>query len=212
MTTRDPRRRAQRYDGPIRRQQFIRWLIVGVRGLAMPTVLLSLLLAVDVVLPGTEEEGIVYRRTVDAQWVGPDGFNLAVGWPHRSDCLEERTDSGKQVLFTMRPGCSGPVGVSAGFGRQFEGGDTLRVERTPVYGQVRAVQRTADGDHEERYSLLGIGLYVAIGFLPVLSLGNEFAVYSSAGAVTRYHAVYVLPALCAEALHVWLFLRALGVG
>jgi hypothetical protein len=212
MTTRDPRHRARRYDGALRRQQFARWLIGGVRALAVPTVLLSLLFAADVVLPGTAETAIAYRRAIDDRWVGPDGYSVAVGWPDRPDCVERRAGSEQRLLFTTRPGCSGRVNVSASFGRQLLGGDTVRVSRTPLFERVRAVRRPADGLQDRWYPLSDIGLYVVLGLVPLLSFGRKFAVYSTVEGHPRHHVVYVLPALAAEALYVWLLGQALGSG
>lgn len=211
MTTRDPRHRSRRYDGALGRQQFMRWLILGVRVLAVPTVLMSLLLAVDAVLPGTGEDGVVYRRATDARWVGTDGYELSLGWLHRSGCLEQQEESGRHVLFPERPGCSGTVDVSPQFGRRMSGGDTVRVVRTPLYGQTKAVKDGVDGSEDRRSSLLGIGLYVLLGLVPLLSFGEGFAVYSEEGAAVRYHGAYVLPVLVAEAVYMWLLWQALGL-
>lgn len=210
MMARDPRPRTRRYDGAVGRRQFVRWIIEGVRLLAVPTVALSLLLAVDVVLPGTVEEGIPYRRSVDSRWLVEDGYNVAVGWPHRSGCLEQGDQSDQQFLYTNRPGCSGSVAVSAAFGGQLARGDTVQVLRTPLFRRVRAVQRSATGREDRWYPLLDIGLFVALGFLPLLSFGKHFAVYSSAEEPTQYHIAYILPALIAEALYVWLLVQAMG--
>lgn len=104
MTSRDPRRRTHRYDGAVRRRQFIRWVIGGVRLFAVPTVALSLLLAVDVALPGAVEEGtgtepevelfgvhtrhaVVHCR-VGALWKGRDGRRLS---PFCAETARERT-------------------------------------------------------------------------------------------------------------------------
>ena len=114
MTTRDPRHRGRRYDGAVGRQQLARWTIRTIRVLAVPTVLLSLLLAIDVVLPGTTEVGISYDLALSSSWLGPDGVDVSVGWPDRPDCLEQRGESGRRLLFTTRPGCAGTVTVSPG--------------------------------------------------------------------------------------------------
>lgn len=212
MTARDPRNRGRRYDGAVGRRQFARWIIRGIRMLAVPTVVLSLLLAADVVLPGTTEQGLVYRRAVNAQWAGPDGIDVSVGWPNRPNCLEQGGNSGRTLLFTTRPGCAGTLSVSAPFGRRLAGNDTLHVVRTPLFGQVRTVHRPADGRTDAWYPLWNLGLYVAIGLVPLLSFGREFGVYDTTGGVSRYHFAYLLPALAAEALYAWLLAQALGGG
>lgn len=212
MTSRDPRHRARRYDGAVRRRQFIRWVIGGVRLLAVPTALMSLLLAVDVVLPGTAEEGIPYRRSVDSRWLIEDGYNVSVGWPHRPGCLERQEGSERHLLFTTRPGCSEGIAVSAAFGGGLARGDTVRVVRTPLFQRIRAVQRSSTGRRDRWYPLLDIGLFVALGFIPLLSFGKHFAVYSSTEEPTQYHVMYVLPALIAETLYVWLLVQAVGGG
>lgn len=212
MTTRDPRNRGRRYDGAVGKRQFARWVIRGIRMLAVPTVALSLLLATDVVLPGTAEQGLVYRRAVNTRWTAPDGINVSVGWPDRPDCLEQREDSGQTLLFTTRPGCAGTLSVSFAFGRRLAGKDTLRVVRTPLFGQVRAVHRPSDGRTDEWYPLWDLGLYVAIGLVPLLSFGREFGVYDTTDGVSRYHFAYLLPALIAEALYAWLLVQVIGGG
>lgn len=212
MTTRDPRNRGRRYDGAVGQRQFARWIIRGIRTLAVPTVVLSLLLAVDVVLPGTTEQGLVYRRAVNSGWVSPDGIDVSMGWPNRPNCLEQREDSGRTLLFTTRPGCEGTLSVSTAFGRRLAGNDTLRVVRTPLFGQVRAVHRPADGHTDGWYPLWDLGLYVAIGLVPLLSFGRKFGVYDTTGKVSRYHFAYLLPALAAEALYAWLLAQAVGGG
>jgi hypothetical protein len=210
MTTRDPRNRSRRYDGAVGQRQFARWVIRGIRTLAVPTVVLSLILAVDVALPGTAERGLVYRRAVDTRWTGPDGVDVSVGWPNRPNCLEQREGSGRTLLFTTRPDCAGTLSVSLAFGRRLAGNDTLRVLRTPLFGQVRAVHCPADGHTDEWYPLWDLGLYVAIGLVPLLSFGRKFGVYDTTGGVSRYHFAYLLPALAAEALYVWLLAQAVG--
>lgn len=212
MTTRDPRNRGRRYDGALGRRQFARWIIRGIRTMAVPTMVLSLLLAADVVLPGTTEQGLVYRRAVNAQWMAPDGIDVSVGWPNRPDCLEQREDAGRTLLFTTRPGCAGTLSVSAPFGRRLAGNDTLRVVRTPLFGQVRAVHRPASGQTDGWYPLWDLGFYVVVGLVPLLSLGRDFGVYDTTQGVSRYHFAYLLPALAAEALYAWLLLRAAGGG
>lgn len=212
MTTRDPRHRSHRYDGAIRRRQFVRWTIRGIRALAVPTAVLSLLLLVDVMLPGTSETGISYRRAVDTRWLGPNGVDVSVGWPNRPDCLEEREDSGRHLLFTTRPGCAGTVSVSTPFGRRLTGNDTLRVVRTPLFGQVRSVYRPANEETDRWHPLLDLGFYVVIGLVPLLSFGRDFGVYNTSGGVSRYHFAYLLPALAAEALYAWLLVQAMGGG
>lgn len=212
MKTRDPRHRARRYDGAVGRRAFAQWTIRGIRALAVPTVILSLLLAVDVVLPGTAEVGLAYRSTVHTRWLGPAGIDVAVGWPDRSGCLEQREASGGRLLFTTRPGCAGTVAVSAAFGRRVAGNDTLRVVRTPIFSQVRAVHHTNDGRWDRWYPLWDLGLYVLIGLVPLLSYGRAFGVYDTAGGVSRYHFAYLLPALAAEAFYGWLLVQAVGGG
>lgn len=212
MTRRDPRHRSHRYDGAVHRRQFARWTIRGIRALAVPTAVLSLLLLVDVVLPGTPETGLSYRRAVDTRWLGPNGVVVSVGWPNRPDCLEERKDAGRDLLFTTRPGCAGTVSVSTSFGRRVAGTDTLRVVRTPLFGQVRSVHHPADGATDRWYPLWDLGLYVGIGLVPLLSFGRHFGVYDTAGGVSRYHFAYLLPALAAEALYAWLLVQGVGGG
>ncbi len=212
MTTRDPRHRGRRYDGAIGRRRLARWTIRGIRALAAPTVILSLLLAVDVVLPGTTERGIAYRLDVDARWLGPDGIDVAVGWPNRSGCLKQPDASGRRLLFTTRPGCAGTMAVSAAFGRRIAGGDTLRVVRTPIFGQARAVHHPADGRQDQWHSLWTLGLFVGVGLIPLLSFGRAFGVYDTTGGISRYHFVYLFPALAAEAFYGWLLAQAVGGG
>lgn len=207
MTRRDPRNRGRRYDGAVGERWFARWIIRAIRALAVPTVGLSLLLAVDVVLPGTAEQGLVYRRAVDSHWVGPDGVAVSVGWPNRPNCLEQRADSGKKLLFTTRPGCATTLSVSPSFGRRVAGNDTLRVVRTPLFRQVRAVQRT-DERTVDWYPLWDLGFYVVVGLVPLLSFGQDFGVYETTGGVARYHVAYLLPAAAAEALYAWLVVEA----
>jgi len=210
MSTRDPRHRGRRYDGAAGRRELARWTIRGIRALAVPTVLLSLLLAVDVVLPGPSEIGLAYRSTLNARWLGPTGIDVAVGWPDRSGCLEQREDSGRRLLFTTRPGCAGTVAVSTDFGRRVAGNDTLRVVRTPIFGQVRAVHHPTGDRWDRWYPLWTLGLYVVIGLVPLLSFGRAFGVYDMAGGVSRYHFAYLLPALAAEAVYGWLLVQAVG--
>jgi len=210
MTTRDPRHRGRRYDGAVGRRAFARWTIRGVRALAVPTVLMSLLLMVDAVLPGRAEVGLAYRSTVDTRWLWPTGVDVAVGWPDRSGCLEQRDASGRRLLFTTRPGCAGTVAVSAPFGRRVAGNDTLRVVRTPLFGQVRAVHHPEDGRWDRWYSLLNLGLFVGIGLVPLLSFGRDFGVYDTAGGVSRYHFTYLLPALAAEAFYGGILVQAVA--
>ena len=212
MTTRDPRHRGRRYDGAVGQRQFARWTIRGIRALAVPTVALSLLLALDAVLPGAAEVGLAYRRTVDFRWLGPNGIGVAVGWPNRSGCVEQREESGRRLLFTTRPGCSGTVAVSFDFGRRLAGNDTLRVVRTPLFGQIRAVHRPSDGKWDRWYPLWDLGLAVVIGLVPLLSFGRAFGVYDTTGGVSRYHFAYLLPALAAEAFYGWLLVQAVAGG
>lgn len=208
MTQRDPRVRGRRYDGTVGRRQLFRWVIRGVRLLAFPTAILSLLLAVDVMLPGSVEEGIVYRGSTDARWLGPDRISYEVGWPARSGCVEER-DSGRRYLFTVRPGCSGVVHTRVGFGRAVEGGDTLQVRRTPLFGNVREVRHPSSGRRDREGPFWDLGLLVGLGIIPLVSLGDGFAVLSTTGRQPRYHLVYVLPALFAELVYIWLFLSTI---
>lgn len=211
MTTRDPRHRGRRYNGAVGQRALARWLIRGIRVLAVPTVALSLLLAVDILLPGTTETGISYRRALTSHWLTPDGIEVSVGWPDRPACLEERGDSGRRLLFTTRPGCAGSVGVSLDFGRRIAGNDTLRVVRTPIFGQVRAVQHPSDG-RQDRRPLWGLGAYLVLGLVPVLSFGRNFGVHGGSSDAPRYHFAYLLPALAAEALYAWLLVQAVGGG
>lgn len=208
MTRRDPRDRSRRYDADVGRRELYRWTIWTVRLLAVPTALLSLLLLMDVVSPGDVEEGIVFRRAVDARWLGPDGYAVSVGWSQRAGCLE-RDASGRQLLYTVRPGCSGTVEMRQSLGGPLARGDTLHVIRTPVFDQVRAIEHRATGQRDGWYPLVDIGIFVLLGFIPLLSFGRNFAVYSIEGGGPRYHLVYVLPSLTAEALYVWLAVGAL---
>lgn len=210
MSGRDPRHRGRRYDGAVRRRQFVRWVIGGARLLAVPTLLMSLLLGIDALLPGTEEEGIAYRRSVDARWLVPDGYTVEVGWPNRSGCVEARKDGAGQLLFTTRAGCSGSVAVGAGLGRRLAGGDTLRVVRTPLFEYVREIRRPANGQRDRTGSLLTIWLYVAIGLVPLVSFGRGFAVHHTSEGPRRRYIAYVLPVLLAEAVYVGLLLQVLG--
>lgn len=209
MTTRDPRHRGRRYDGAVGRRAFARWTIRGIRVLAVPTVCISLLLGLDILLPGPTETGIAYRRTVEARWVAPTGINVSVGWPDRAGCLERREPSGRRLLFTTRPGCAGTVAVSVDFGRRLVGNDTLRIARTPLFGQVRAVSHPATERRDEWYPLWDLGLYLLIGLVPLLSFGRAFGVYDTASGITRYHFAYLLPALTAEAFYAWLVAGAI---
>jgi len=210
MTTRDPRHRGRRYDGAVGRRAFAQWTIRGIRVLAVPTVLMSLLLAVDAVLPGTSEVGLAYRSTVQTRWFGPTGVEVAVGWPDRDGCLEQQEGSGRRLLFTTRPGCAGTVAVSTPLGRHVAGNDTLRVVRTPLFGQVRAVHHPAEGRWDRWHPLWTLGLYVVIGLVPLLSFGRDFGVYGTTGEASRYHFAYLLPALAAEALYAWLLVQAVA--
>ena len=156
MTTRDPRHRGRRYDGAVGRRELTRWIIRGIRVLAVPTAALSLLLAVDIALPGTAETGITYRRALAPNWLAPDGVEISVGWPDRPNCLDERPDTGRRLLFTTRPGCAGSVAVSLDFGRRVTGNDTLRVFRTPVFGRPNGFCRAGAGQRHSavRWTLL----------------------------------------------------------
>lgn len=209
MTSRDPRRRGHRYDGTVGQRELVQWLIWGIRVLAVPTAALSLLLAADVMLPGTAETGISYRRAVASPWLSPGGMHVSLGWPDRPDCLEQRGDSGRRFLFTTRPGCAGTVTVSFDFGAQLAGNDSLRVVRTPIFGQVRAVQRPGDGA-TDRHPLWDLGLSIVLGLVPLLSFGRTFGVYAGTADAPRYHFVYLLPALVAEALYAWLLVQTLS--
>lgn len=210
MKPRDPRHRGRRYDGAVRRRQFVRWTIGAVRVLAVPVVVMSVLLGLDVLLPGTTEEGIAYRRTVENRWFAPDGFSIGVGWPHRSGCTEQRTEGSGRLLFVTRDSCSGSVDVGVHFGRALSGRDTLHVVRTPVFERVRAVRRPSDGLQDRRYPLLNIGIFVAIGLIPLLSFGRDFAVHPTSGGPRRRYIAYVLPVLLAEAVYVVLLVQVLG--
>jgi hypothetical protein len=101
------------------------------------------------------------------------------------------------------------VAVGLDFGRRVTGNDTLRVVRTPVFGRVRAVQRPADG-RQDRRPLWGLGAYVVIGLVPLLSFGRGFGVLGGPRDAPRYHFAYLLPALAAEALYAWLLVQAVG--
>ena len=209
MTTRDPRHRDRRYDGSVGQRERARWAIRGIRVLAVPTGVLSLLLAADILLPGPTEPGIAYRRAVTAPWLGPAAVEVSVGWPDRPNCLEQRGDSGRRLLFTTRPGCAGTLTVGMELGGQLTGTDTLQVVRTPLFGQVRAVRHPPDGPPDRR-PLWGLAGMVALGLVPLLSFGRDFGVYGGTEAAPRYHAAYLLPALAAEALYAWLLVQALG--
>ena len=208
MTTRDPRHRGRRYDGAAGRRELARWTIRGIRALAIPTVLMSLLLAVDVVLPGPSEIGLAYRSTVNARWLGPTAVDVAVGWPDRPGCLETRGDTGRRVLFTTRSGCAGTVTVSPRLGRHIAKRDTLRVIRTPLFGQVRTVSHPAANQTDRWMPLRDLGLAVLVGLVPLLSFGRAFGVYDIRDGVSRYHFAYLLPALLAEAFYGWLLVQA----
>ena len=208
MTRRDPRHRGLRYDGAAGRRELAQWVIRGLQILAVPTVLLSLLLAVDAVLPGTSEVGLAYRSTVNARWLGPTAVDVAVGWPDRPGCLETRGDAGRRFLFTTRPGCAGTVAVSPTLGRRVTERDTLRVVRTPLFGQVRTVSHPAADQTDRWVPLWDLGLAVLVGLVPLLSFGRAFGVYDTQDGVSRYHVVYLLPALLAEAFYAWLLVRA----
>jgi len=210
--TRDPRNRRRRYDGAVGRRQFAEWIIRAVRALALPTAALSVILMVDVVLPGTSEQGLVYRRSVEAGWLGPDAIDVSVGWPNRPQCLEERGEAGRKFLFTTRPGCAGTVSVSVPFGRTVVGNDTLRVVRTPLFDRVRTVHTPTNEHAGDWYPLWDIGLLIVVGLVPLLSFGRNFAVYTASDDVPRYHFAYILPALAAEALYVWLLLETVPGG
>ncbi len=212
MSLRDPRHRSRRYDGSIGQRELAQWMILGIRVLAVPTVLLSLLLAIDTALPGSSEVGLAYRSTFNARWLGPTAVDISVGWPDRTGCLEQREDSGRRFLFTTRPGCAGTVSVSTNVGRRIAGRDTLRVVRTPLFGQVRTVHHPATNQTDRWYPLWDLGIAVLIGLVPLLSFGRAFGVYDTTDGVSRYHAVYFLPALAAEAFYVWLFVQAVGGG
>lgn len=210
MRSRDPRHRGRRYDGAVRRRQFVRWTIGAVRMLAVPVVLMSVLLGVDVVLPGTTEEGIAYRRTLETRWLVPDGYTIGVGWSNRAGCTEQHSEGSRRLLFLDREGCSGSVGVGARFGRALSGSDTLHVVRTPLFERVREVRRPSDGLRDQMYSLLQIGGFVLIGLIPLLSFGRGFAVHPTHEGPNRRYIAYVLPALLAEAVYVALLVQVLS--
>ena len=209
MTARDPRHRGRRYDGAVGRRALARWTIGGIRVLAVPTVALALLLAVDLALPGSAETGISYRRAFTSHWVAPDGVEVSVGWPNRPNCVEERDDTERRLLFTTRRGCAGSVAVGLDFGRRIAGHDTLQVVRTPIFGRVRAVERPSDARRDRR-PLWDLGAYVVLGLVPLLSFGRGFGVLGGRGAAPRYRFAYLLPALAAEALYAWLIVQAVG--
>lgn len=210
MTTRDPRHRRRRYDGAVGWQILVAWIIRASRLLAVPTVFLSLLLAVDALVPGPVEEGIAYRRAPDSAWLGAGGYTVTVGWPEREDCLERRAD-GRRLLYTTRPDCSGEVTVGAALGRGLTGSDTLLIARTPIFGQVRAVRHPATAERDEWHPLLTIGFYVAVGLVPLVSFGSGFAVHAGRSPLgaSRRRLAYVLPVLIAEAVYVALVVQAL---
>lgn len=208
MTRRDPRHRGLRYDGAAGRRELAQWVIRGLQILAVPTVLLSLLLAVDAVLPGASEVGLAYRSTVNARWLGPTAVDVAVGWPDRPGCLEKRGDAGRRFLFTTRPGCAGTVAVSPTLGRRVTERDTLRVVRTPLFGQVRTVSHPAADQTDRWVPLWDLGLAVLVGLVPLLSFGRAFGVYDTQDGVSRYHVAYLLPALLSEAFYAWLLVQA----
>ncbi len=208
MTRRDPRHRGRRYDGAAGRRELAQWGIRGIQVLAVPTVLLSLLLAVDAVLPGSSEVGLAYRSTVNARWLGPTAVDVAVGWPDRPGCLETRGDAGRRLLFTTRSGCAGTVAVSPTLGRRVAERDTLRVVRTPLFGQVRTVSHPAANQTDRWVPLRDLGLAVLVGLVPLLSFGRAFGVYDTRDGVSRYHFAYLLPALLAEAFYGWLLVQA----
>lgn len=210
MRPRDPRHRGRRYDGVVRRRQFVDWAIGAVRVFAVPVVIMSVLLALDVLLPGSTEEGIAYRRTVESRWFAPDGFTIGVGWPQRPGCTEQRPEDSRRLLFVVRDGCSGSVEVGAQFGRALSGRDTLHVERTPIFERVREVRRPSDGLRERTFPLLKIGFFVIVGLLPLLSFGRGFAVHPTPEAPRRRYIAYVLPVLLAEAVYVVLLVRVLS--
>ena len=209
MTRRDPRHRGLRYDGAAGRRELAQWVIRGLQILAVPTVLLSLLLAVDAVLPGASEVGLAYRSTVNARWLGPTAVDVAVGWPDRPGCLETRGDAGRRLLFTTRLGCAGTVTVSPRLGRHIAERDTLRVIRTPLFGQVRTVSHPAADQTDPWGPLWDLGLAVLVGLVPLLSFGRRFGVYDTQDGVSRYHFAYLLPALLAEAFYGWFLVQAL---
>lgn len=210
MKPRDPRHRGRRYDGVVRRRQFVRWTIGAVRVLAVPVVIMSVLLGLDVLLPTTTEEGIAYRRTVENRWIAPDGFSVGVGWPHRSGCTEQRKERSQHLLFVARDNCSGAVDVGVEFGRALSGRDTLHVVRTPMFERVREVRRPSDGLQDRRHPLLKIAVFVAIGLIPLLSFGRNFAVHPTSEGPRRRYIAYVLPVLFAEAVYLVLLVRVLA--
>jgi hypothetical protein len=208
MTRRDPRHRGLRYDGAAGRRELARWGIRGIRVLAVPTVLLSLLLAVDAILPGASEVGLAYRSTVHARWLAPTAVGVSVGWPNRPGCLEPRGDAGRRFLVTTRPGCAGTVSVHPHLGRRVAAGDTLRVVRTPLFGQVRTIFHPAADQMDRWVPLWDLGLVVLVGLVPLLSFGRAFGVYDTQDGVSRYHFAYLFPSLLAEAFYARLLVQA----
>lgn len=208
MPSRDPWHRRRLYDGDLYWQTLIRWTIWGVRGLAVPTAFLALLLAIDGGRTGTTTEGIAYSRSLDARVLQPDGISLQLVRLAPSNCSEQR--EGRTYLFADRPGCSASVAVDSEFGRAVGGRDTLEVVRTPLFGWVRAVQRPSDGLRDQTTALWTIGGYVLLGLLPLLSFGRSFAQSPVAGGADRRFMMYVVPALLAEAVYLHLFLQLFG--
>ncbi|WP_103019890.1 hypothetical protein [Salinibacter altiplanensis] len=82
-------------------------------------------------------------------------------------------------------------------------------ERPPLFGRIRAAYRPADPERDRR-ALWDLGLSVALGLVPLLSFGRTFGVYGGTADAPRYHLVYLLPALAAEALYAWLLVQAVG--
>ena len=205
---RDPWHRRRLYDGDVWWQDVIRWTIQGVRVLAVPTVLLSLLVVVDVMLPGTTEEGLPYARSVEDRWLQPTGIAVDLVRLGPANCSEQR--GGNTVLFAERPGCALQVSVHPKFGARIGGRDTLQVVRTPMLQWVREV-RGPDAMVHEATSLRRIGLYVLLGLVPLLSFGRGFALSPVQGGADRRFMIYVVPALLAEAVYLGIALRALGV-
>ncbi|MFP4228769.1 MAG: hypothetical protein ACLFTE_08080 [Salinivenus sp.] len=202
MPPRDPWHRRRLYDGDLYWQTFIRWTLWGVRGLAVPTAALALLLAVDAARPGPVTQGMPYARSVESHLLGADGVALRLVRLGDGDCAE-RTE-GKLLLYAHRAGCTETVVVREDMGRSVGGRDTLEVARTPLFGWVRAVERPADGLRDGATALWTIGGYVLLGLLPLLSFGPRFARSPVSGGADRRFMVYVVPALVAEAVYLHL--------
>jgi hypothetical protein len=206
---RDPWHRRRLYDGDVWWQDVIRWTIQGVRVLAVPTVLLSLLLVVDAVLPGTTEEGLPYARSVEDPWLQPTGIAVDLVRLGPANCSERR--GGNTVLFAERPGCSLRVSVHPQFGARIGGRDTLQVMRTPMLQWIRQVRGPGETMVHEATALRRIVFYVLLGFVPLLSFGRGFALSPVQGGADRRFMIYVVPALLAEGVFIGIALQALGM-